>query len=512
MALGIRRRGFSGSISPSVGAIRMDPSLPLVFGDGASDDWQLPSDHYRSSIHTFANWMPASTAAYAYHKRSRAGVEHRIRYPLAGGAQPLHGVVNSGPSGAEINNDYEDPDFGTLTIPNVPEQTGTLSTTWSSQDGAAPVTIEHTYEGAAATDTTKFIHLTAGDGGGQTGTPSAPFRNLGQIVGPDEDDASWQNRQVIVEGDHALTGQEAEYNLNGTRLIMNTNKPAVWRAVTRNGARWTGGANWHFETGTNVKFQGFLWVSPYADPGSGNARVCFIHAASAILAGGGTQDNDFNMQSALAPAGGSNSAGVFYAGGTNTPYCAHIGDIFRNCNNSPAIQVYNTSFIYFGLIQMPNMDTSEGIHLKAGANIDDVAMVMCSGYGLGNFSCIQSIQNGPPWSRERIEALHCSFMSTGSTGNLGRGFWFLGATGATYSIYSKRCNWQVPYHYAQNVPAGSYTSAYDVIQHSGAFTDGFRQTGGSMSTSITNHRIATSGLLASGAQLSPNYTQGKEIG
>jgi hypothetical protein len=522
--LGFRRRGVSGTALAGLGGIAFNNSLPLIFGEEGPEDWELAAGHYQNSIHTLALWMPPSTQAYAYHKRAPAGYPHRLRYPIAGGPHPLYYTLNSGPAGASFNNDYEDPDFGALTIPNVPLQSGTLSFTASPQGGGAPLTISHSYEGRDATDTSLFCFLTDGSGGAQTGSPSAPKRDIGQIIGPDEDDAAWVGRQIIMEGDHTIGGHEAEYNLGGSRLIMNTNKPAVWRAATLHGARFrsggntttgVGGAEFHFENGNNVKFQGLQWAEPLCNQivSPQQTRNCFIHAASPVFAGGGTQDNDFDCTTIQA-SGSSNSCAIFYASAQPAQYCAHIGDQFRNCANVGPLTVYATTFLYLGNLYLPDQGTDVGLFLKGGANLDDIAFVYCRGFGLGSLTKIQSIEGGPIWSRQRIEILHCKWNSTGTTANLGRPIWLQGAapSSSTYSVYVTRSNLRGLYNYAQTITAGSINMRSSVMQHNGTFTEGWRVDSGP-SYVPSNNLTATTGLLdAQAAQAAPNYTEGAEIG
>lgn len=515
--LGFRRRGVSGAINPGRGVITPFYPLPTVFADGDTDDWRLAVGFYQASIHTFALWMPPSTESYAFHKLAPAGYARRIRYPVAGGHPPYHFTLNAGPSGASFNNDWDDPDYGTLTIPNVPEQVGTISVTAEQQQGA-PITFSHDFAGRAADDTDYFCHLIEGSGGSAEGTPSNPLRNLGQLIGPDENADQWQGVQVIVEGAHTIGGQEAEYNVNGSRLVMNDNKPAVWVAAELHGAQFngggdatgTGGAEFHFENGNNVKFQGFQWVNPYCNQGSGT-RNCFIHAASPIFAGGGTQDNDFDMTAPAAP-GGSNSCGIFYASSAGGQYAHHIGDTFRNCQTVAPMQVYAATFVYLGNITTIDVGTDVGLHLKGGAAIEDVFMFLCRSTGTGPLTCIQAIQGGPPWSRQRIELMHCRAYSSGTAGNQGKPIWLLGGgAGSTYSVYVKRCNLRGLYSHAQSIAAGSVNMSHSVVQHNGTYTEGWRNDGGPTYNSDSN-RTATTGLLdTSGAQTSPNYTQGAEI-
>ncbi len=500
-------------------------NLTLYGGVYYSDPTNVPDfpftplavGHYQTSIHTFDCWGPRPTAemaAYSFYRRAPSGYARRIRLRIVGGAPPWYVVIVSGPSGATVNNDYEDPDYLVLTIPNVAIASGTITLTVYSQGSIDPIAVSWAFEGIDRDNTTYFLHLTEGSGGTATGTSANPKRNLGQIIGPDEDDASFVGRQVIVTGEHIISGQSAEYNLNNSRLIMNTNKPQVWTASTVGGGGFAGsasnsdGAEFHFETGSDAMFAGLTWRNPYCNQGVPGFRNCFIHWGSGVAKRGGTQDNTFDLTT-TSGSGGSNSCGIFYAA-TASPndYCGHAGDTFENAVNVGQMTVYGVSKFYMGFLRLTESNNGVGLYLKGGNELNDSAWYFNSClHRTGTFATIQAIEPDPPWNRLRHEFMH-------NTVKAGVGISLIGVDNdSTFSVYSRRNNWKVTNHTVQDVKSGdTFATNYDAIEHSSG-TVGITLISSGITPNTANTISGASGVLddTTALQASPNGIAGAEI-
>lgn len=477
----------------------------------------LAAGHYQPSIHTFDCWGPRPTAemsAYSFYRRAPTGYTRRIRLRIVGGVPPWYVVINSAPPGTTINNDYEDPDYLVLTIPNVTVASGTISLTVYSQGSIDPLGLSWAFEGIDRDNLTYFLHLTAGAGGTATGTFANPMRNLGQILGPDEDDASHIGRQIIVDGEHIVSGQAAEYNLNGSRLIMNTNKPMVYVAPTVGAGGFVGstlndsGAEFHFESGADAMFAGLTWRNPRCNQGSGNFRNCFVHWASSVARRGGSQDCTWDLDTTEGSEG-SNSCGIFYATiAAPIDYCGHAGDTFENAVNVGQLTGYTLSKWYFAMNLLTESNNGVGVYLKGGHELNDTAWYFnrCLN-STGVFATIQAIEPNAPWNRLRHEFMH-------NTVKAGTGIKLIGVDNdSTFSVYSRRNNYKVDNHFLQDVKAGDiFSTNYDVIEYASG-TAGISLTSSGITPDTTNTTSATSGILddTTALQAAPDGLRGAEI-
>ncbi len=480
-----------------------------VADGGGDSEWQLDAGHFQPSIHTFDLWYPcpdADTEDYAHNRRAPSTYDRRIHLAVVGGNPPYWVEINSGPPGMTVENDPTSADYLVLTIPAVQVGTWTIDIDIFEQGGTS-INRTWSFAGISLDDTAYFVHLADGSGGSEIGTSSNPFRQLGDIIGPDEDDATYANRQVIVTGTHLISGHSAEYNLNGQRLIMNLNKPQVWVAATVGGATFRGsaandtGAEFHFEASLGASFSGFNWNNPRGDQGGSTFRNCFIHGLCDVF------DNAFDGTS-TAPTSGSNSAVLFTAGSDATHPQIIIGNTYDDCDHLTLSMAYDTQFAYIGRNVVSNSATSEGFFFKGGANIDDIALHFNRGI-TGNscpFSTVQTIQDGPPWSRLRIEYLGNTWKSSTY------GLRAIGASGDDFEVYSTRNSWKIANHTVGFVN-GDYNFSYDSIEHSGSFTQGAENTGaGTVNNSNNDH--GTTGILDDTTVLQdggPDGTHGAEF-
>lgn len=497
---------------------------------GSSENWQLAAGHYQASVFALELIYPRMQAertadgggtvpSWAYHMLLPTGHTRYIRLGVRGGSPPWYfDITSTDLVGCTIENDSDLQSYGTLTIP--PQSAATYSITVRARDQAG-ASISKTWAPVvrAVTDTTYFIHLTDGSGGTEVGTPTNPFRQLGDIIGPNEDDATHQGKQVIVSGTHVIVGHSAEYNASGEALFMNSNKPQVWVAVTPLGATWQGsadngdGALFSMQGGTDWAWVGFNWENPHHLVGGINHRNGYLGGS----AYGYFADNDVDLASTADSTNGNNSAAIIASNGSGVHHMAIMGNRFHDGTiEHPPLEFYDANDILWGMNELSNYSGTQGVYVKGGDSQD--RWFYCFNFGTGNSGTLHTIDmidfDGPgAFTREDHEFMHNRYQTSG-VGLRVKGTSDVGST-FSMSVYSKRDNWKVANHYfsgSNALDTAVFDMTYCVIEHSGTYTQGVRDDGG-YTPDLTGNDHGTSGLLndTTAAQDSPDGTTGREV-
>ncbi len=497
----------------------------LVTRRGAAA-WQLAAGHFQYSGRALEIEYPqpdASTQAYAYHRRFPTGYTRVIPVVPAWGYPPYNFTLSgTPPAGSTINNDPTSAGYGDITVPSGSTGSGTFTVRVQDQSGG-DVTRSWAWERLSLDDTTYFVHLSDVAGGTESGTSTNPKHDVGQILGPLEGTNTWAGRQVIVRGTHVLSGLATAYDDNGSKLLMNANKPQVWVADPVNGATFRGssdnvnGAHFNFEGGTDVAFVGITWNNPHVNqtPDTTQERNCFIDCSSLYLKFGLIYGNTFNCASTPGDSG-SNSAVLFM--GNNPSYSGNVTiamNRFLNCRYLGPFTIYDTHDMAVVRNEYTDSEVgTDGFFWKGGDAIENVWVAF--NYGTGNAGGIIKIEgidfNPPtPYERGPFAIMHNRFVTTGL------GIWLQAAADFVFLVTSKRNNWKIANHYFANSNLLDSASTglwdYDAIEHNGTYTQGVRTSGAGATVTTTNNSHGTSGILndTTGAQDAPDGTKGAEI-
>jgi hypothetical protein len=479
----------------------------------------LEEGHWQASIHDLDLWYPrpdASTEVWAYHRRGAVGFERVIPVGVVGNP-PWYIVINDGPPGMTVDNDYDSDTYSCLTVPNSETYDGDIDITVYEQGGAS-INRTWSYETLADT-TTHFIHVDFGAAGGGTGTAASPYNDLGDILTTDDQDTTHQGKQVFMTGTCTLGGQAVEYG--GAYIKLNGNKPMVWEAVgtatfegsaANNPSVTTDASAFDFEGGSNCVFAGFNWRNPRVCLVNGTTfRNIFLDASSANFAFGGLFFNDFDLDAAQA-SDGLNSTAVFFA---NNPsydgYVAFYGNTFHDGPFLGPTTIYDTHHMWVCKNVMTAIESAAGWFLKGGDNLEDYAFYFNSGVtgNTGYFSKIQAIdfEGVAPYSRRRIEFMHNIWKSSSG------GIWMDGFDDFEYIISSKRNNWKITTHQldGSDLVTGSAVFDFDIVEATSG-TEGVSDDGTTAGFVITRGDNNTTGLDdTTAAQTVVSGTHGAEI-
>lgn len=496
--------------------------------DSGTSQWQLAAGHYQPSefFSSLELWSPRMDAdrvadgnsaapAWAYHKRGPTAYAKRLWILPAGGSDPWWVDINDAPPGTTIENDPDSDDYLCMTIPAQSAGTYTINITINDQAGAT-LNKSWSYEVIDRDNTTYFVHLTAGSGGTEAGTAANPKRNLGQILGPNEDDTTWNDRQVLLSGTLNIDGQAADYDGVDIELILNANKPQVWMAVTKGAATFRGsttnvdGSNFDIHDGIDWVFAGCNFDNPLQDIGATPPnRNRFI---GGIMKYGGVFDAEFDCTTTSDDTDGNNSACLFMDAVTYDGWVSLAGNRFLNGNTEiPPIEFYSCHHVRIHKCELSNYSGFQGFFAKGGNKQDKWLFSYVWGTGnSGVFATIQAIDfDTPPYTRTEYEFLRVRWQSS-FMGILAKG-----DTDFTFSISTKHCNFKVPNHYFQGSSAatGTCKSQYDAIEHSGTYTQGWRTDGAGVVFTLANNNHGTSGILndTTAFQDSPDGTVGAEV-
>lgn len=505
--IGLSLAAVVGASIVSVGGpgSRLYPQSSSSSSSSGGGNWQLEDGHFQQSIHDLDLWYPrpdSDTQAWAYHRRAPTVYDRVIPLGIVGGCPPWHVTIESGPPDMTVNNDYYTTgDPLALTIPEVSVGEWTIEIAVEDQCGnSISPNPQWSFEGIDRDNTTYFVHLADGSGGSENGTSSNPFRDLGDIVGPNSSTSTHAGKQVICSGTHTVSGQSAQYGSNGTRLTLNSNKPQVWVAATVGGCTFQGSATNEngselAPTHTNFVASGITWENPLVDEVSGEGdpglRNVFVHGNSSAYAYGGFFFNTFECTSI--PEGeddGSNPAAIFYSSGGTGGYTAIIGNSFNDCDDMALVMWFDASHQVILSNTITGGDATEGFFVKGGHDQDDYFFAFNVGTGNGGpFSVIQAINPDAPWSRTGIEFMHNRWVSSGTCLRL------IGASDSTFEVVSKRNSWKCTNHLfnSSNLAAGSFTLDFDSIEHTGSIV--VDQGAGATISVGENMDAGTSGIL-----------------
>jgi hypothetical protein len=480
------------------------------------DEWQLPAGNYQEATTPLAVWYPqgdSGPAAYAYHKRLPSTYTRKIPLGIVGGCPPYHVTINSGFTGMTVENDYDSADRWVLTVTNPTVESVTVDIDVEDQCGT---TVNRTWAGEVISrdNATYFVYIDGGAAGGGDGSRTSPYNELGDIVGPNISDTTWQGRQVLcLGGTLTIAGQSASYATNNTKLRLNANKPRVWVSTTIGGCTLQGsagnslGANMNpSDGGTDFSIIGFNWQNPFMDESGGGGtqeRNNYIHGSSGAYQYGVIAFNSFDGTSVAADEG-SNSAAIHYAlGASCADWGAVIGNTFDDFDHFMPMLFFSACHQVIQSNTVTNSSNTEGLgYIKGGADQNDYWFAFNVGTGnSGPISTIDCINSGPPWTRERIEFMHNRWVTSGSLPS-GYALHLKGsAGGCVLGVESRRNSWKANHHRAQgsSVATGLFLFDWDSFEHDGTQTSpaaGVDDDGAGVTITVgANNDMGTSGIV-----------------
>jgi len=460
-------------------------------GGGGSD---LVLSSWRNSTKSLAWLYPATDAnssSHWRHRRAPAGIPWSIPLGIVGGGWPYNFDLMSSPTGMEIRHVGRDvgrpPFYSYLHWESPVAGTGYNVSVRARDQNGTSVTRSWTLDVYAANDTTKFLFLVSANGD-----------TINDWYLSDEDDATYQNHQVFYTGDFDIGGLAGVSYDSGYQLPWGNAKPKTHVGIGA-GATWHGvGA--YPEIGTT---QQGLYIADltYDDPDVTNGTSVWnqhIKTNNTPLINGAIFRVTFNGNGTQPSGpGGANPSCIGLAeafAAVTGPYCI-VGCIADGVNDQALVQVYNALDALNEGWTVRNCETitmhHKGGDIRRWTNRGLRATennTFAAGAGFMQLQWIAEIEG---MERSDIEFSWSALNDSTAMG------WFQEGNASDVQDRNEvfRCNLRVTHNETQ-ANNGSLTFEDNLIQHSGTYTDGIRNTGSLVPTK-TDNTTGTSGLINS---------------
>lgn len=509
--------------------------------------WQLATDHYipAKMVPNIIHPRPDSeTIIHARHRKAPSAIEWRCPIVVQGGAWPFRYELVTAPAGATIGETLPSDwltnglqNYGVIVWPSptVGQHNWTVRVT--DQDGTV-VTRSWAMQVYDRENTTHFIFVNAATGSNSnSGAYSSPKLNFAGWYGTDKNDSTHDNKQAFYfSGTYSVAAFTHFEGGNLQQVPCHANKPGVH--VTMPGASVTFDNNnqayWKMDGSEGDQyFEGMSWINPTVTENGVPRKTHWRSGGN-----GGGRFTQFRVRYVGNPSVSADSTnsncymfGSNPIGNPTTFYHAVVQCIFDSIDYQGAGLHYHTNDVVIeGCLQIPSGNGNDGgIYLKANT----IRRVSCranrsSGIMDAPFLFFSQFDDDPADVRSDIEFCWNKWRNdNANTANEGAGGVGIGqGTGANGNHYGRFWSYRnnVICRHTSLIGIGAYTPSpgpfefqNDVIQHSGAYTDGFYFLNSSQMPARlikTNLNTNTSGLLDGTTVLrigGPNGTHGCEV-
>jgi hypothetical protein len=520
--LGVRRRGFSSTATPSVAQLAVSNSLPLIISEQESDDLLIanPVASGTPTIQWIYPLADADSSSIDRHRMVPSADTWEEFIEVIGGTPPYNYDIIEAPSGFEIGHigrstlATRQATYFRWTNPQVGSHT--ISVRVRDQVGGTPAVLTYTAVVYANTDTTKFMYIDSAAGSNSNaGTKSAPKQTLAACWGPSEEDSAHANKQIFFNGGTYVISTTSGLEFSGSSIGINDVKPKTLVGVygtrprVNNGTSASDGVRMNFGITARLRISNMDFGAPsYAGASLGRRHM---QTASAFVFGGlGNVKFIGTGSTGTANVQSNNSCCFLLDESTAHEHMAFTYLEFDGCEFQSGIQNYNVSRIGASGWRAHDATGCTVMHDK-GNTITDVQMLCCDVWeNLGAVTVFRRSEwINSPTTRERLSSLYCNTKTA-------LGWVFAGSSGDNYNgCVSGRCTYNTVYNEAGHF-GGTVTSNRDFVQHTDAATNGWRdtQTGTLVKTNIqSDNTVAAldSSNLLQGSFLSLKGTNGAEM-